>query len=83
MDTNLHIVYPEGNGKYSFKTILLNTQPICGLLAKNDKVLMIGGYNQKILYFKIEDENLLSPELVREAIFDFNVTCIAPFDLKG
>jgi len=50
------------------------------LLAKDDTVLMIGGYNQNILYFKIDDENLLSPQYVREALFDFNVTCIVPFD---
>jgi hypothetical protein len=44
---------------------------------------MIGGSDKNILYFKIDDENLLSPQMVREASFDFNVTCIAPFDLKG
>ena len=44
---------------------------------------MIGGSEQNILYFQIEDEYLLDPQQVREATFDFNVTCIAPFDLKG
>lgn len=44
---------------------------------------MIGGSDQNILYFQIEDEFLLEPQQVREVNFDFNVTCIAPFDLKS
>jgi hypothetical protein len=30
---------------------------------------MIGGYNEKILYYSIEDENAWNPQLVRQARF--------------
>jgi hypothetical protein len=41
---------------------------------------MIGGYNEKILYYSIEDEYLEDPHLVRFAKFSECVTCIKPLD---
>ncbi len=71
------------NGNYSFIIIPINTQPICGLLTKDDTILLVGGVDQNILYFSIKDDYLLDPQPVRECKLDNNVTFIAPFDIEG
>lgn len=43
---------------------------------------MIGGFNEMILYFRIDEDNLLSPNLVRQAKFSHCVTCIVALDDK-
>jgi|LauGreDrversion4_2_1035121.scaffolds.fasta_scaffold2565840_2 hypothetical protein len=82
MDQCLHIVYPDGKDKYSYKLIPLNTQPLCGLLIKDDTILVVTGYDNNILYFSIEDEYLLYPQQIREYNTDYEVTFITQFDVK-
>ena len=65
MDNCLHLVYPDGNEKYSFKTIPLNNfTSSCGLLVKDDTILMISDTDQSIYLFDIKDEYLLDPHQI-------------------
>ena len=57
----IYIIYTNEQGEQTYKTIPLGTQPLCGILASDDEVLLIGGYNEMILYFSIAEENLLDP----------------------
>jgi len=61
IDTCFYIIYTNEQGNQTYKTIPLGTQPLCGILASDEEVLLIGGYNEMILYFSIADENLLDP----------------------
>lgn len=82
IDSCLYIVYQDLDLNYTFKTIPLGTQPLCGLLTKNDTVLLIGGSDENILYFQFEDGDMLDPLKKREVKFSFNVTCIVPLDIN-
>ncbi len=68
IDTCFYIVFIDEDWNYKFKTIPLKGQPKCAILANNDEVLMIGLDNQKLLYYKI-DENAIEPYLARESRF--------------
>lgn len=62
LDTCFYVVFKDKEGKLVYKTIPLGTQPLCGVLASKDSVLMIGAINETLLYFNIDNENSLSPK---------------------
>jgi hypothetical protein len=62
LDTCFYVVYKDKEGKIVYKTIPLGTQPLCGVLANKDSVLMIGAINETLIYFKIDNENSLTPK---------------------
>ena len=82
IDTCFYVVYTEENGDEVYNKIQMGgSQPYCAILANDDKVLMIGDNNNRILYYNIVDEeNLLKPFFARKANFSQCVTCIVALD---